>query len=276
MLVFHSHCQMANQMFIYACVVSLAKKKRLQYCVSELGHLTYFKLSLSDYLFNGLKYNWFRVANKLTGKYQYHHLQNGFEEYAEAMLQHSANSWYYGYFQGERYFYNNADEIKKRFTIKKKHVKQFNEYYSSIESNKKTVAVHIRRKDYNDFNLKEINGPNLCLPNNYYRKCLEQYVNNEQYQIVFLSDDIAGVHRDFADIPDAVFSKNEAIVDFQILANADVLILANSSFSWWGAWLNQKQEKKVYVPKYFLGFKVKKEFPVNLIPPGWDQVEVYE
>ena len=58
--------------------------------------------------------------------------------------------------------------------------------------------------------------------------------------------------------------------------NANICILSCSTFSWWGAWLNKQKNLKVYVPKYFLGFKVKKEYPVNIIPKKWKQIEIYE
>ena len=50
MLVFHSHCQMGNQMFIYACARSLSLKRKVPYCLSELDHLKYFDLSNKYYI----------------------------------------------------------------------------------------------------------------------------------------------------------------------------------------------------------------------------------
>lgn len=276
MLVFHSHCQMANQMFIYACATSLAKTKQNAYCLSSLGGLKYFKLTVNDYIFNLYKYFWFRFSNRYLSKYQYHHLQDNFIDYSDYLLEQSSNSWFYGYFQGEKYLYENKNQITNRFEIRRKYKRQFQNYFSKIKTNKKIVAVHLRRKDYKDFNLSAINGPNLCLPYTYYRECLSDYIHKEDYQIIFVSDDINEVKNEYKDIEDAIFSENDAIVDFQILMHADILILANSSFSWWGAWLNKNNDKIVYVPRYFLGFKVNKEYPINIIQPNWIQKEVYE
>lgn len=93
-------------------------------------------------------------------------------------------------------------------------------------------------------------------------------------QLVFISDEMEEVKKEFAYINDAYFSSHEPIVDMQLLIHADVCIIANSTFGWWGAFLNEKKNKTIYVPAYFLGFKVQKEFPVNIIPTDWVRVAV--
>lgn len=275
MLVFHSHCQMANQMFIYACAVSLSKQKHVPYCISSLKDLKKFSLSSSDNILNPFKYWNFRIANKIKGKYSHEHLTDNFKDYSEQLLTDKCNAWYYGYFQGIKYLYGNEDLVKSRFSVRSKYKNKYQKWASGISSEKKIVAVHIRRSDYRDFDRPEIGGPDLRLPNSYYEQLLEKY-RSPEYQIVFLSDDINEVQNEFNEFNNAVFSKNSAIIDLQILMHADVLILANSSFSWWGAFLNTKENKVVFVPKYFLGFKVKKEYPVNIIPSVWNQIEINE
>lgn len=273
MLVFHSHCQMANQMFMYACALSLSKKKGAWYCLSRLNDLKYFKLSKADYLFNTLKYALFRLSNKLFSHYQWHHYQDNFLDYSNQMLVNSQNSWYYGYFQNENYFASHSNVIKKRFEIKQPFRAKYEQFNACLEQNKIKVVVHIRRRDYKNFNLPEINGPDLCLPTSYYMHCLQPFIDKDTYQIIFISDEIREVEREFSWIKNSIFSKNSAIVDFQILQHGHYLILANSSFSWWGAWLNTNNPT-IFVPKYFLGFKVKNEFPIGIIPQNWTQVEV--
>ena len=62
-------------------------------------------------------------------------------------------------------------------------------------------------------------------------------------------------------------------MDFQLLLHADKLIISNSSFAWWGAYLN-KNKTEVFVPQYWLGFKVDKEIPADIIPARFISVPV--
>ena len=99
----------------------------------------------------------------------------------------------------------------------------------------------------------------------------------DDYCLIFISDDIQYVKDQFAPMyPGARFEQNEEIIDFQLLINADILVLSNSTFAWWGAYLNPKPGKKVFAPKFWLGFKVGKEYPVNIILPSWTTVEALQ
>jgi hypothetical protein len=58
------------------------------------------------------------------------------------------------------------------------------------------------------------------------------------------------------------------------MINADKLIISNSSFAWWGTYLNKKNAE-VFAPRYWLGFKIRKEYPVGIFNSlNWNLVEV--
>ena len=271
MLVFHTHCQLGNQMFIYACAFSLAKKKRVKYCLSKIDDLRFFKLSTEDYYKNNLRFIWFRLSSKFS-IYKFHHFQDNRLDYHQKMLdEKSKKNWYYGYFQGENYFFNNEDEIRKRFQIKTKFKNKFQKLKKEITDQSKYAIVHIRLKDYITFGPDYLNGPDLSLPMSYYHKTLKKIP--ESYKVIFLSDEIEKVKNEFNYVNNAYFSENSVIDDLQFIINANICILSCSTFSWWGAWLNENKKLKIYIPKFFLGFKVKKEYPVNMIPKNWNQIE---
>ncbi|MGQ0828891.1 MAG: alpha-1,2-fucosyltransferase [Bacteroidota bacterium] len=260
-------------MFIYACSRSIAKKRNLTYCLSNIDNLKYFKLSISDYLFNSLKYRWFQFQNFIR-KYKFEHLQDNRKDYFTNMQSETAkNVWYYGYFQGERYFFEDYNEIKKVFSIKILYQKKFDAVIQSFPKDKKILVVHVRLRDYKTFGPDYLNGPDMTLPFSYYHQLLQSF-NLEKYHTVFTSDDIVSVKKEFNKIQNAYFSENDAITDFQLLKSADIAIISNSTFAWWAAWLNEKTDKQIYVPEYFLGFKVGKEYPVNIIPAAWNKVKV--
>ena len=91
MLVFHSHCQLGNQMFIYSCAHSLANHKGSSYCISGIKDLKYFKLTKFEILLNSFKYLFFRINSKIV-KYKYHHYQDNRTDYHKKMLEEKSKN----------------------------------------------------------------------------------------------------------------------------------------------------------------------------------------
>jgi hypothetical protein len=275
-IVFENHCQLGNQMFIYAAARGLSKKALKSYCLNTLGDLnTYFLLTPEDRFFNNLKYLRFRIINKIS-KFNFYHLQDNFQDYSESLDGFALkNAWFYGYFQGEGYFSHCKNDIISAFTLKSKFIKKFNQKIKKLEFSKRLLVIHIRLKDYKTFGPDYLNGPDMTLPFQYYRNRIQEFDLNE-YHVVFISDDIESVEKEFKDIQNAYFSNNDIITDFQFILNANALIISHSTFAWWGAWLNNIPEKIVIAPKFFLGFKINKDYPINILPSDWIAKSVYE
>lgn len=276
MLVFHSHCQMGNQMFIYACARSLSKKKKNPYCLSEIDKLKFFELSHEDYSKNNIRYLKFKLLNKLKlNKFKFEHYQDNRIDYSEKMMaEKQRNLWYYGYFQSEKYFFENENELKKLFKIKQPYQNEYLKASAKLNLGHDYISVHIRLKDYKTFGPDYLDGPDLSLPFSYYHNLLSPFKDSNK-KIVIMSDEPQLVKKEFSYLNNAVYSEESTIVDFQIIQNAQICINAHSTFSWWAAWLNDRKDKKVFVPNYFLGFKVKKEFPINIIPASWSKQDIY-
>jgi hypothetical protein len=141
----------------------------------------------------------------------------------------------FGYFQSERYFDDFADDIRKEFTFK-----------DSIDSTGEgVVAVHVRRGDYTTL---QDHHP-LCTLD-YYKRAMDMF---EGHSFLVFSDDIDWCRENIKG-PKVMYSEeNSAARDLQLMASCDHNIIANSSFSWWGAWLNENQDKKVVAPKQWFG-----------------------
>ena len=269
---------MGNQMFIYACARSLAQKRNLPYCLSNLKGIEFFDLAKSDQ-FNSLKFIFFRISNLFPfSKYKFFHFQDNRLEYFEEMLsEQNKNVWYYGYFQGEKYLFDNDLDIRNCFRLKPSFVQQFTLAKNELSITKKIFAVHIRLRDYKTFGPDYLNGPDMTLPFGYYSNLLKENYSSDIYQLIFLSDDIKSVKNEFqSNYPEAIFSDNSPIVDFQFLMEASVSIISHSSFAWWASWLNPNPEKRILVPEFFLGFKVKKEYPIGIIPHSWEKKAVFK
>lgn len=268
MIVVSLHSQMGNQMFQYAFAVSNAKSLKtlfFTYLCSPNNpfKLEYFKLDFFTRFVYSKKWitkQYKRICRIIIGNNRGVVGDND----GWLLLEDVKNNFYYsGYFQSEAYFKAHFNIVKKAFSIKNKYKKLFKEKYGDLFKENKVVVVHVRRTDYNDVNIKGLGSQGVALPLNYYRQALLMINNIGRYKLLFISDDIESVKKDFSDIPGAFFESNVSIVDFQLIQNADVAIISNSTFAWWAAFLSTK-ENIVMAPKNWLGFKVNKTFPVGI------------
>ncbi len=271
--------RMGNQMFQYAFVYNYSKIFRTNFLIHQKLWVfpfilpKYFELpSYSRYL-NSMKTRLYNLI--LKNKYLKIDYRGNFETPYYIKQKLTNNSYYTGYFQSYNYFEENKHSLLKEFKIKKEFVMPFEHKYSKLFNENKTIAVHLRRTDYVDFGDDSYGGKNLTLPLSYYVNCFNQIKDINSYKILFVSDDFEFIKQNFGEKPNYYFERNDEITDFQIIMNADIAIIANSSFSWWAGYLNSKPNKKIYAPKYWLGFKVNKELPPDLIPDDWNKIEVY-
>lgn len=155
-----------------------------------------------------------------------------------------------GYWQSEKYFMGIADELRKDFKFKEELSEYQKEILAQIESSN-SVSVHVRRGDY--LNYPEYQG--IC-DEDYYKRALKYFEGKDVTFFVF-SNDYEYVKEKFKG-NNYVCVKTEKIHkgDVHGYSNMDLLlmskckhnIIANSSYSWWGAWLNENKDKIVISP----------------------------
>lgn len=265
--------RLGNQLFQYAFIYATAQKLGTGFYIDksiedfipakyfEIKHDFFKPLDTFIFSIEGFK-NIFKIHAKKTFYKMLHRLllynktivfDN--HQMPSAQFTQIKNGYLYkGHFQSETYFESNKADIRKLLTIKNQHVKLFNEILHTLPEIKK-IVIHIRRSDYVDLN--------LSLPLSYYKKALND-VNYKEGVCIFISDDPQYIEQEFRYIENKYISDNTEIVDLQFLINADICILSNSSFSWWGAWLNNKPGKIIYGPKNWLGFRNDKEYPIGI------------
>ena len=151
-----------------------------------------------------------------------------------------------GYFQSERYFSNHRNDILELFEIDEKTKKYILEKYENI-LNEDTCSIHVRRGDYT--NLQNYHPLQSI---DYYRNAIE-VIGDEKYFLIF-SDDIEWCVENLGFIKNKVFiSGNDDFQDLYLMSMCKNNIIANSTFSWWSAWLNDNKTKKVVAPKKWFG-----------------------
>jgi hypothetical protein len=159
------------------------------------------------------------------------------------------NSYLDGYWQSEKYFKENEDIIRRDLEIPKNlESRLYSKYPFLTES---TLCIHVRRGDY------------LQLPNHHPTQSVDYYtqgydlINDDNINVVIFSDDIVWCKDNFK-FNNTHFIENEGnISDLYMMSLCDHNIISNSTFSWWGAWLNKSVNKKVICPSVWFGELIK-------------------
>lgn len=151
-----------------------------------------------------------------------------------------------GYFQSEKYFSDFSEQLLSLYRIdnqtKNYLLKKYNDFLSE-----KTCSLHVRRGNYLKY---PKNHP--VLSEEYYRKSIS-YFDEDTLFLVF-SDDIEWCISNLSFIDKKIFiTDNQDFQDLYLMSLCKNNIIANSSFSWWGAWLNENNQKKVIAPKSWFG-----------------------
>ena len=173
-----------------------------------------------------------------------------------------------GYWQSEKYFLEVAEQIREDFYFRLPLESQNTELAKQINQ-VNAVSLHVRRGDYAN-NPKTTATHGLCSLD-YYREAIQHVAKHVQQPYFFVfSDDIAWVKSDLKiDFPCeyVVFNQGaESHNDMRLMSLCQHHIIANSSFSWWGAWLNQNADKIVVAPKRWFVNETNTE---DLIPQDW-------
>lgn len=172
------------------------------------------------------------------------------------------NTVFQGYFQAPHYFSNLVKE-DRIFKIRDKFLKEFRLKYSFLLTEKGVVIVHIRRTDYMHVRKVQLGNSEITLPIEYYDRCITSIDANQRRRVIALSDDIEWVKSNFK-LATEFIHNSEFIFDFLLLMHAETVIISNSTFAWWAAYLN-KFATHIFAPKYFLGYNAKVEYPAGIM-----------
>lgn len=177
----------------------------------------------------------------------------------------------YELYQSEKYFIAVKDEILKQFTLKNPLSPVAQAITDRVSSESQSVALHIRRGDYVQ-NTHTHKHHGIC-DLNYYRLAIDYMKTHTDTPTFFIfSDDIAWVKENLK-LDNATYVSNPAIQDYEELILISLCthdIIANSTFSWWGAYLNTNPNKIVIAPKQWTAKKNADQ--LDILPTSWIQM----
>lgn len=272
---------LGNQLFQYAAAR----------CVSELNHKD-LKLDISWYKRNhqrAYRLHHFNIQENLLTPKEFAHLpKNRHSAYFSAIIDSKkkmtfftdnhfyfdagvfkiqGNLWLRGFWQSEKYFKDIENIIRHEFVIKTTPDAQNMKTIERIQASDNAVCIHIRRTDY-------LHGKSIYYhcPLSYYHQAIEiltREIKNPHFFI--FSDDIQWAKENLnLEYPSVYIDHNGPEKDYEDLRLMSLCkhhIIANSSFSWWGAWLATHENQKVFAPRQW--FTDPKFNTKDLIPESW-------
>lgn len=265
---------LGNQMFQYAMIKSLSIEKNAIF-ILDLSFMKNYKLhkyGLDNFQIekNYLSIpQWFiKFLLKLKVILVYDESLYSFK-FNPNLISLSNNFIYFGgYFQSELYFKKYAQEILTDFEVKAPLKQKTIELISKI-CLQNAVSIHIRRGDFLNLNTHNTDK------NEYYKLAIdkiEEIVHDPVYYI--FSDDMDWVKENFKTNFETIYvdfnTADSNYEDLKLMSSCKHNIIANSSFSWWGAWLNANPSKIVIAPKKW--FNGEDYDYSDVIPQSWIKI----
>ena len=274
---------LGNQMFQFATGYSIAKKKNIELNLDlswfnrrnlhngfELDNVfdIYSKINFLNKPFSFKRFKLKELFIKIDRTYKtfdepYFHYTSEIDNIPE-------HSFLRGYWQSEIYFKEYKNEIKNIFTFNRSLNGENNKIAQDIINNK-SVSIHIRR---GDFLLKRNHKHQVDLTK-YYSEAIKIVKKNyTSPKFYIFTDDFDWVSKNNLINSNYVFVNinqgMNSFIDMQLMSLCNINILANSSFSWWGAWLNNNNDKTIFAPKNW--FSDKSINTDDLIPKTWNKI----
>lgn len=284
MIIVEINGGLGNQLFQYASAKSLAlhcrttlKLETRFFTAANKSHdLHYFHIddqaAGEDEVLQFEKRN---LLRKITDRLKPNHTRRIYREsdytYDKNFFKASCHVYLKGLRQSEKYFLPYEQEIRKLLQIKPQYIQHLYGIKEEITSCN-SVSIHIRRGDYLTKVALEVLG---LQPLEYYETAIQQIAARVENPVFYIfSDDIDWAQKNLSTnyahhYASGLLSRN-TIEDFYLMTQCRHHILANSTFSWWAAWLNDYKEKVVIAPKKW--FNEAKFDTTDLVPASWTRI----
>lgn len=283
---------LGNQMFQYAAGKALAERLNTSlnvdlYALNKKTKATsrYFELDVFGFdgaIVSTVKGKLFIKARPLIQRFRSFFRSLGFYSDTMAILYQPTiekvrgNVYLSGYFQNEKYFEAYEAVIRRDFTFSNDLQGQNKILAEQIQS-EQSVAVHIRRGDY--ISNQHASSNFVTCDKAYYDNAIAHIKLQVENPVFYIfAEDFEWVKENisFADSVVHYVDWNrgdDSYIDMQLMSLCKHNVIANSSFSWWGAWLNTNPDKIVLAPKRWFQDDWKNDLLDDFYPQGWTKID---
>lgn len=284
MIISRIYGGLGNQLFQYAAAKALAHHRgtelKLDVTLFENYHLRTFDLAqlriplsiASPSEIAALKANTTmqRIKARLTISSAKRFYKEPHFHFDPVFFTLSGNVYLQGYFQSKKYFASIQDIVRQEFSLEHLVSESVKRMAESLRQ-QTSVAIHIRRGDYKNPEAAKMHG---ILPVSYYQKAIEVTREKSPSVRFYLFSDDPVAAKDALNLPEAEtvsgkISKTH-FEDLYLMSHCQHNIIANSSFSWWAAWLNNNPNKTVIAPKAW--FNDGPKDTEDLLPESWMKI----
>lgn len=257
---------LGNQLFIIFTCITTAKKQDKDYRISKSQTSTFPRPTYWNELLSTLDYYSGNDFNpKLTHQERNHNIYTEIPNYDESFKIN-------GYFQSSKYFNEYSNFVRENITLRpldqkivENKLKVLREKYIG----KKLVWVHVRRTDYVEKSYYHLN-----LKMEYYIEAMSKFDKDETV-FIFFSDDILWCKKTFDYVENKEFITDVDYRELILMSKLDGGVMANSTFSWWAAWImDPKKEKKVITPRRWFRSGGDELPQTDRIEDHWEVLEV--
>ncbi len=247
--------RLGNQMFQFASTYGIAKK--LGYDVvfpmenANEYVIEHFKDGITrEVTFDVPKY--FNIPNDLLISKSDIVTEHRYKEtnfhYEDSYIHLHDNCDLIGYFQSEKYFEHCVDDIRSVFSYRPEIVKSTIDRFSNYLNIGKSTAIHVRVGDY--IGLQQYHP---VLTDEYYERAINELLDDTDIFLIFSDNLDYATEMFYSDDRIVYIDQGSDIEQMCLMSMCDNNIIANSTYSWWAAWLNANENKKVIAPKKWFG-----------------------
>ena len=256
---------LGNVMFQIATMEYLSKVFDIDVCYTNVD--TWLDDLITNYYWETHAEDYLKAFPNLD-LYKNHNKRFIAKRRAEVVFRYTAlapedGDLFIGYFQSEMNF-TDREYVKNLFKPSEEIINKVATYDNLFEGI--TCSLNVRRRNY--LNFKEIHPPCSL---DYYKKAIGTIRNYGVDKFIVFTDDMNWCKNNFNG-DEFVFVEDIDYVELFLIAKCHHHIIANSSFSWWGAWLGEEVESKIIAPQKWFGSFLPEDHAADIIPERWKKI----